>query len=286
MTNIDQFESAFRAADRAVYRYEPPAIGKLMLVTDLQGEDAQEFAARLESFLSVLGDGPELRVEVVEGERFQTVGDLLSLVETEEPDLVVTFRHLHSIAWKWPYSLGEHVDVLTQVAPCPVMVVPHPGRGGTLEHALKNTDQVMAITDRLTGDNRLVNYAARFTQPGGTLHLSHVEDRGQFERMMELISKIPSINTESAREELLKRLMKEPADYIESCRNGLEACGRPVRVESVVLLGRRLAEYRRLVEAHSIDLLVMNTREEDQLAMNGLAYPLAVELRSIPLLLL
>lgn len=286
MTNIDQFESVFRAADRVVFRYEPPAIGRLMLVTDLEPEGAREFAGMISSFLSVLRDGPELQVEVVEGDRFQTVGDLLSLVETREPDLVVTFRHLHSTAWKWPYSLGEHVDVLTQVAPCPVMVVPHPGRGGALEHALANTDQVMAITDRLTGDNRLVNYAARFTQPGGTLHLSHVEDRGHFERMMELISKVPSIDTATAREEILKRMLKEPADYIKSCRNSLEACDRPVRVESLVLLGRRLAEYRRLVETHSIDLLVMNTREEDQLAMNGLAYPLAVELRSIPLLLL
>jgi len=30
----------------------------------------------------------------------------------------------------------------------------------------------------------------------------------------------------------------------------------------------------------------MNTKDEDQLAMHGLAYPLAIEVRSIPLLLL
>lgn len=30
----------------------------------------------------------------------------------------------------------------------------------------------------------------------------------------------------------------------------------------------------------------MNTKDEDQLAMHGLAYPLAVELREIPLLML
>ena len=35
-----------------------------------------------------------------------------------------------------------------------------------------------------------------------------------------------------------------------------------------------------------VDLLVMNTKDEDQLAMHGLAYPLAVELRQIPLLML
>ena len=37
---------------------------------------------------------------------------------------------------------------------------------------------------------------------------------------------------------------------------------------------------------HGIDLLVMHTKDEDQLAMHGLAYPLAIELRDIPLLLI
>ena len=34
------------------------------------------------------------------------------------------------------------------------------------------------------------------------------------------------------------------------------------------------------------DLLVMHAKEEDQMAMHGMAHPLAVELRSVPLLLL
>ena len=51
-------------------------------------------------------------------------------------------------------------------------------------------------------------------------------------------------------------------------------------------MGRHLAEYRRLVEAHEVDLLVMHTKDEDQMAMHGMAYPLAIELRQIPLLLL
>ena len=39
-----------------------------------------------------------------------------------------------------------------------------------------STDTVMAITDHLEGDERLVNWAARFTSEGGTLCLTHVED--------------------------------------------------------------------------------------------------------------
>jgi len=51
-------------------------------------------------------------------------------------------------------------------------------------------------------------------------------------------------------------------------------------------VGRRLAEYRRLIAVNQIDLLVLNTMDGDQLAMHGQAYPLAVELRQIPLLML
>ena len=42
----------------------------------------------------------------------------------------------------------------------------------------------------------------------------------------------------------------------------------------------------RALKAHAIDLLVLNTKDEDHSAMHGLAYPLAVELRNIPLLML
>ena len=62
--------------------------------------------------------------------------------------------------------------------------------------------------------------------------------------------------------------------------------GVPVTIEHVVRFGHRLSEYRSLIEEHEIDLLVLNTKEEDQLAMHGMAYELAVELRHIPLLML
>ena len=51
-------------------------------------------------------------------------------------------------------------------------------------------------------------------------------------------------------------------------------------------MGHHLSTYKELVQKHQVDLLVMNTKDEDQLAMHGIAYPLAVELREIPLLML
>jgi hypothetical protein len=144
----------------------------------------------------------------------------------------------------------------------------------------------MAMTDDLTGDERLVNYAVRLTEEHGTLFLTHVEDEAVFHRYLETIAKIPTIDTEVAREEILRQLLKEPADYIESVRQTLAAENLAIDTEAVVTTGHRLSEYKRLVDEHQVDILVLNTRDEDQLAMNGLAYPLAVELRNISLLML
>ena len=60
----------------------------------------------------------------------------------------------------------------------------------------------------------------------------------------------------------------------------------PAKIEAIVTMGDRVEEYRRLVEDHRVDLLVLNTLDGDQLAMHGQAYPLAVKLRGIPVLML
>ena len=81
-------------------------------------------------------------------------------------------------------------------------------------------------------------------------------------------------------------MLKEPIDFIQSCRDKLGQYRTSLHVEEIVVMGHRLDTYRKLVETHQVDLLVINTKDEDQLAMHGLAYPLAVELREIPLLML
>ena len=223
---------------------------------------------------------------VVTGDQYGNIADLLGLVERHRPDLVVTYRHLQSDAWKWPFSLGEHLDVLTQAAGSPVFVLPHPTAGGAMEHALVNTDVVMAVTDHLTGDDELVNWSVRFTAPGGVLWLTHIENERNFEHFMTVVGKIPSIDTDHARETVLAQLLKEPADYIDSCKTVLEASELSIDVQPMVQVGHRLEEYKRLIDEHKVDMLVMSTKDEYQAAMHGLAYPLAVELREIPLLLL
>ena len=286
MTSVDQFESVFRSASRTVFEPEPVEINSVLIVSDSDGSASEEFAARSRSFLDVLDRHENLRWTTVSGSDFVTVPDLLDRVETERPGLICTHRHLHSESWRWPYTLGEYVDVLTQATTTPVLVMPHPERPEFQELAGRRPRSVMAMTDHLTGDNRLVNYAAHVTQPGGRILLGHVEDDAIFERYMEAISKISSIDTDLARQEIQGRLLKDPEDYIESCRKGLAVSAPEITVEAIVTSGHHIRVYRHLTEEHEIDLLVMNTKDEDQLAMHGLAYPLAIELRAIPLLML
>ena len=68
--------------------------------------------------------------------------------------------------------------------------------------------------------------------------------------------------------------------------DALRKLSQELTIESIVASGHHIRAYRSLVEEHEVDLLVMNTKDEDQLAMHGLAYPLAVELHDIPLLML
>ena len=144
----------------------------------------------------------------------------------------------------------------------------------------------MAMTDHLSGDDRLVNFAAGLVEPDGTLYLTHIEDEKTFARYAEVISKIPEIDTDTATEEIRNRLLDEPKDYIRSCRETLEEHGVQLRVEEIVTMGHRLSDYRQFIESNRVDLLVINTKDDDQDAMHGMAYPLAVELRQIPLLML
>ena len=284
MTNLNIFESAFRSADKPVYAYERIEFERALVVTDMSDAEAAPLLDRVRAFLSVLGD--DLDWVHLGRAGFASVGDLLEQVESAAPDLVVTYRHLHSNAWKWPHGLGEYLDVLTQATDIPVVVLPHPDAERALPHAIANTDCVMAITDHLTADARLVDYALRFTAASGTCWLTHIESQRQFDRFLAAVEKVPEIETDDVRQLVEAQLLKEPRDYIESCRGVIKAQDVPVEIEAVVAMGDRVEEYRRLVEDHRCDLLVLNTLDGDQLAMHGQAYPLAVELRGIPLLML
>lgn len=291
MSKVDQFESAFRSATKEVFHYRPFAVASVLVVTDLADDAARDFTAVVESFLAALRKNPDLSYVTISGDRFKSPRDLLDLVEKQRPDLIITYRCLHSKAWQWVFTLGAHVDVLTQATTTPVLLMPHPELhedevpNGSRK-TLGATDRVMAVTDHLAGDERLVNAALTFVEGRACLYLSHVEDESTFERYITAIGKIPEIDTELARNRIQEQLLKEPADYIRSVTEALRRADLSCEIQELVSMGRHVTQYRELVDSHKIDLLVINTKDDYHSAMHGLAYPLAVELRDTPLLML
>ena len=286
MSTVDQFESVFKAAAKTTYLHEKPSLGKVLLVTDLEESQAVLYLQSVQQFIGNILPENGTEWSVLGREDYQTVKELLEKVEEHRPELLVTYRNLRSEAWRWPYSLGEYLDVLTQVTTTPVLILPHPDREDSAGLLASPPTNVMAVSGHLCGEGTLVRFASAFTPKGGKLILSHVEDETTLNRYLDAIEKIPEIDSELAKENLLARLLKDAKDFSESARVGLEEAGVGIEVEGVAQVGRRLEDYRKLIEDGHVDLLVMHAKEDDQMAMHGMAHPLAVELRSVPLLLL
>jgi hypothetical protein len=283
MTNIDQFESVFKSADKAVFSPSEISIKRGLLVVDIDRPSAEPLLKSAHNVLKSFQASHPIDWQIIDDDDFDSVDDLMKKIEDSGTELICMYRNLKTRATKYPYTLGTFVDVLTQATPHPVLLLPDPEANHPIT---KNTDRVMAITDHLTGDNRLVSFAAALTEPGGKLFLTHVEDERVLNKFNSTISKIPLLNTETAEQSIRQQLLKEPIDYIASCRKIIQEQGQDITVEAIVTMGHYMNDYRRLLEEHQIDVLVLNTKDEEQLAMHGLAYPLTVELRERPLMLL
>jgi len=282
MSSVDQFTSVFNAASKTAFQFSPPKLENILIITDLENDAAIRFSENAKAFFWKTAN----EWNTVNGGDFKTVKDLLETVKSSNPDLIITYRHLHSEAWKWPHSLGEHLDVLIQVSDIPIVITPHPDKEGIPEHTMKNTDSVMAINDHLTGEVALVNHATLATMKGGTLHLTHVEDDAIFNRYIDVISKIPEIDTDTARKTILDQLLREPSDYIDSTTKILAEKREDLKVVKHITKGNQLNEYRNTIEENKIDLVVIKAHDEKQLAMSSTAYSMAVELRTTPLMIL
>lgn len=277
MTGIDKFESVFRATLRDDFKLAPLVFKKVLVLTDVQAAP-DEGRAMLASATTMLPSATEIELHMLAMDA--PISVTLELVAREAPDLVVTHRGLASPSWRQPFTVGENLEVLTQVAAPPVLALPHPLVAAP---PTKAPGKIMALTDQLAGNSDLVNAALALTPDDGQLVLCHVEDTRSFERFLDVIAKLPSIDTEQARDEISARLAKEPTDFAESVRAALEPKGRKVSI--LITRGAHTRDYVELVELEDAGLVVMGTRDASQLAMHGMAHALAIELRTTPMLL-
>ena len=285
MLQLDEFESVFKSA--AKVRYEPTqvSLSKVMVVADLEGDAAALFARDVEQWLGATLTG-EPSWNLCAGTDFVTVDELLEQVEHRRPDLVCTYRNLHGRARGFPFSLGSHVDVLTQATTTPVLLLPTPNTEQRLAEACAPVRTSLIVSDQLTGAHPLMDWAQATTASDGHLVLLHLEDDATFRRYLEVIGKLPSIDTETAANDIQQQLLKEPYDYATTVSEVLRTSHPDLRVTAEIRMGHRVNDVVRLATDRQANLVIMNTKDDEQLAMHGLAYPIAVALRSIPLLLL
>jgi len=283
MSKIDQFESAFKSAERDPFQLEKVQFNNCLTVTDLDTEGAKAFERQVQPFLEHVTHA-DSNWDCLTRADLRSVEMFLEEIEKKQPDLICTYRNLMAPAAEYPYSLGVFLDVMSQATSIPVLVVPSPVTKPDF-NLRDNVKSVMAITDHLAGEHHLVSVAAALTPDDGTLTLAHVEDEKAFNRFIDSIGKIPEIDTDEARDLIMQRLLKDPTDYIESCRKAILDAGETFAVQSIATIGHRLFDFKKIIREHDVDLVVLNTKDDDQLAMHGLAYPLSVELRDTPLLL-
>lgn len=286
MLKVDEFESLFLSSIKETYHHETLSFRSVLLVTDLKSDAANQLLLEVKKFCNNIVKESVIEWKILLGSDFSSAGSLLGSVNEVDVDLIVTYRNLHSETWRHPFSLGEQLDVLLQKTQTPVLVIPHPSADFSREHALDKCASVLVATDHLVNNHRLIQHGLAFVEKNCQIFLSHVEDQAYFDRVINSIAKIPTIETKEVETKLAQQLLKEPLEYIESVKLELESLGKEYSVIPIVKFGHYIKDYLNLIEENKIGLLVINTKDGEQMAMHGLAYPLAIEIRQIPILML
>jgi hypothetical protein len=281
---LDDFDAVFRSSVKERFRLSAPALTSSMLITDLHREDADALEETVKTFLGHIG-GAELEWRTVAKDEYSSIADILALIKTTVPDLIVSYRHLRRSEANLMYSLGGFIDTLTQATAVPVLLLPSP-HTTNLGERLNCPRRVLVVTDHLTGDNRLVNWGVHLCAKDGTLFLAHVEDQATYDHYMEIVGMIPDIDTETTATRIGEKLLDRPTDYVESISEVLRDEGIAEHIVPLVTMGHALQDYKRMVDEHEVDLLVLNTKDANQLAMSGMGYAMAIEINDRPLILL
>ncbi len=273
----------FKRAEKTPFTYVTPSLDRIVLVTDGDAAEAGQLQKQISQFLPILQSASQW--EIVTGDQFETVEHLVSIIRRHGPDLVITRRCLHEKGMVPQHSLGVFVDVLTQILDSPVLLLPEESQSET---SIPNRESrnVMVVTDHVAGQSQLVSLGARFGAGQGEIWICHVEDDAVWERYMRAIERIPEIDSDEARTLIHRQLFHEASEFIESAIATLKTVFPGQKFHTSVSKGHLLKQYFQMLKSHDVELLVLNTKDEDQLAMHGMAYALSVEVIQIPLLLL
>lgn len=285
MDSLNAFESVFRRAIRDRYEFGEIKIKKVLLLTDLDPAQLQEFETGVLKFLANALKENTYELARLEGKDFANWSELKARVDAVGPDLIISYRLLR-IRDRIDTSLGVYIDALSQATDYPILIMPNPRFFGSFVPEDPERITVLVATEHLYADNRLVNYAVGITEPGGKLLLAHIEDEDTFGYYMKAIGRIPEIDTDAAREQLKEQLTVVPLHYIESVQEVLATQRPDLETEMNVGIGHLISSYSEMVKTHKVDILVVQTKDDTQMAAHSLGYSLAIEFKEMPVLLI
>lgn len=285
MRDLGEFESVFKRALRDEYLYERIEIGTILLITDLESAEMEQYRKRVQEFLAAEFEAGSYEIHCLSRSDWGNWTDLRHHLNDHEPDLVITYRLLRVAHEEIVTSLGVYVDSITQVTDYPVLLLPNPHMKGH-ESAPRQLGTVLVATEHMYADHSLVNYGIRFTPSDHKLMLCHVEDQDTFDYFMKAIEKIPELDNDIAREKLAEQLVAMPKHYAEAVQQEIQTHQKPITLDSIIAFGHLITNYRDLIAREPVSLLVFTTKDDTQLAMHSLGYSLAVEFRNMPVLLI
>ena len=278
MLKLDHFASLFRAADKEQIVIPDISIRQILLVTDMNQEDSLQIWEKWKGLFD-----PSVDIRIFDAEISLHLPSLIEAMKHVECDLVVTYRCLHSDAWQYPYAIGSYVEVLTQIIPFPVLLMPHPHQNTDTYTKPKN---LLLFSSELTQESELVGFANAFVaSKDESLIMIQMDDKATYDRIFDIISKIPQIDTDDAQYYIQERRSLEMKDWVTRCIDFLEQKGNAPHMSYMDIYDPSMKKCASLIEEHQADLLIINTKDDEQLAIHGLAYPIMVQFRNIPLLL-
>ncbi|WNJ16137.1 universal stress protein [Pontibacter sp. G13] len=285
MSDLGAFESVFRRALRTPYEYEEIKPKHILVIVDLNPEQSAQFLNDLQAYLLPSLHPSNYQMTCWTQSDFAPWPQLKSRIQQLAPDLIISYRLLWMQDRTAQKSLGSYIDLLSQDTQIPILVMPNPLMF-SMPKLNASAGAVLVATEHDYEDHRQVNYALAFARKDAPLILVHIEDEDTFEYYQAAIAKIPDIDTEAARETLHRQLLADPEHYADSVRETLVTKRPELSVDTYITFGHLITAYRKLMADHLSDLLVVNSKDDTQLAMHSIGYSLAVEFRETPVLLL
>ncbi|MEO1448208.1 MAG: hypothetical protein AAFV07_01705 [Bacteroidota bacterium] len=285
MSDLGAFESVFRRALRDRFEYAAIRLERILIITDLEEAAASAFQEQVQRYLSHALSLRGIEVSIWDKRQFAPWPQLKQRIKQYAPDLIVTYRLLWVEDMTATKSLGSYVDLLSQDTQYPILIMPHPALQG-MDPILTDPGAVMVATEHGYANHRMVNFALSLLPEKRPLFLVHIEDQDTFDYYMKAIGKIPDIDTEAAHETIQHQLLAGPQQYADSVAETLAEIRPGVDIQTHIMFGHLIDAYRSLMKTHETDLLVVDTKDDTQLAMHSVGYSLAVEFRQTPVLLL